>query len=133
MEQTLIIIKPDGLRRGLAGEILHRFERRGLTICQARMLTISPELAASHYAEHIGKPFFPALQAYMTSGPVLALVLQGPEVVTVARGMVGATNPLEAAPGTIRGDLALDKTENIVHASDSVASAQREIQLFFGG
>jgi nucleoside-diphosphate kinase len=131
MEQTLLIIKPDGMQRGLAGAVLERFERRGLRLSAARLLAISPQLADQHYAEHLEKPFYPALKAYMTSAPVLVVVLEGPSAVSVVRMMVGATNPFEAQPGTIRGDYALSKTENIIHASDSVASAQREIKLFF--
>ncbi len=133
MEQTLLIIKPDGMQRGLAGTVLARFERRGLKLCAARLLTISPELADQHYAEHLEKPFYPSLKAYMTAAPVLVFVLEGESAVSAVRTMVGATNPFEAQPGTIRGDYALSKTENIIHASDSVASAQREISLFFEG
>lgn len=131
VERTLVLVKPDGLKRGLAGTILARFEAKGLKLVAARLLTVSPELAARHYAEHEGKPFYPGLVQHITSGPVLALALEGRSAITVVRLMIGATNPQTAAPGTIRGDLALAMTPNLVHASDSPASAERELGLYF--
>jgi len=117
--------------RGLIGEVVGRLERRGLEVKAARMLMVSPELAGRHYAEHVGKPFYEDLVRFITSGPVFAMVVQGPAAIRVVRTMMGATNPLEAAPGTVRGDFALDVGENIVHSSDGPESAQREIALFF--
>ena len=131
-EQTLILIKPDALQRGLAGEILARFERRGLLISAARLLTASTELAEKHYAEHAEKPFFGELVGFITSGSTLALVLEGEDAVRVTRSTIGATNPVDAAPGTIRGDLALAMPDNLVHGSDSPETAAREIALWFG-
>lgn len=130
-ERTLVLVKPNGVARGLIGEVIGRLERRGLAIKAARMLVVSPELAARHYAEHVGKPFYESLVRFITSGPVFAMVVQGPAAVRVVRTMMGATNPLEAAPGTVRGDFALDVGENVVHSSDSPESAEREIGLFF--
>ena len=131
-EQTLILIKPDALERGLAGEILARFERRGLLISAARLLTASTELAEKHYAEHAEKPFFGELVGFITSGSTLALVLEGEDAVRVTRSTIGATNPVDAAAGTIRGDLALAMPDNLVHGSDSSETAAREIALWFG-
>ena len=131
MEQTLVFVKPDGVRRGLVGTILKRFEKRGLVIEQMKMMTISSEQSDQHYKEHLDKPFYPKLKAYVTSGPVVVMVLKGEGVVNLIRKMVGATNSAEAEPGTIRGDFAHTLTENVVHASDSVASATREIGLYF--
>ena len=131
VEKSLILIKPDGVRRGLIGEVISRFERRGFTIVDMKMLTVSSELADAHYQEHIDKPFYPGLKSYITSGPIIAFVIQGESAVRVTRQMVGATDPADAAPGTIRGTYALIKSENIIHASDSVESAAREISLYF--
>jgi nucleoside-diphosphate kinase len=131
VETTLVLVKPDGMRRRLAGEIIARFERRGLELRGARLLKIPRTLAQQHYAEHKGKPFYPGLVSFITSGPVLALAVHGESAVGVVRTMMGATNPLDSAPGTIRGDFALELSENIVHGSDSKASAKRELGLFF--
>lgn len=131
VERTLVLVKPDGMRRRLAGEIFGRFERRGLALRGARLLKISRPMAQAHYAEHKGKPFFDGLVSFITSGPVLALALEGESAISVVRAMMGATNPVDSAPGTIRGDFALELSENIVHGSDSKASAKRELALFF--
>ena len=131
METTLVLVKPDGMRRRLAGEILARFERRGLELRGARLLKITRPLAQQHYAEHKGKPFYGGLVDFITSAPVLALAVRGESAVSVVRTMMGATNPLDSAVGTIRGDYALELSENIVHGSDSKASAKRELGLFF--
>jgi len=131
LERTLVLIKPDGVRRGLVGEILARFERKGLKILAAKSLRVTPELAQRHYAEHHGKPFYPALMQHITSGPILAFALEGRSAIGVVRLLLGATNPQQAAPGTIRGDLALGITPNLVHASDSAESAARELALYF--
>ncbi len=130
-ETTLVLVKPDGVRRGLSGEIVARFERRGLELRGARLLKIPKPLAQQHYAEHKGKPFFGELVSFITSGPVLALAVRGESAIGTVRTMMGATNPLDSAPGTIRGDYALELSENIVHGSDSKASAKRELGLFF--
>ena len=130
-ETTLVLVKPDGMRRGLAGEIVARFERRGLELRGARLLRVSRAMARKHYAEHKGKPFFDGLVEFNSSAPVLALAVSGESAVSVVRDMMGATNPLDSAPGTIRGDYALELSENIVHGSDSRASARRELALFF--
>ena len=127
-----MLIKPDALERKLAGDILARFEQRGLEIREARLLTVDRSLADEHYAEHREKPFFGELVAFITSGPTLALVLEGESAISVVRTTMGATNPTDAAPGTIRGDLALAMPDNLVHGSDSPESAQREIALWFG-
>ena len=126
-----MLVKPDGVRRGLCGEIVARFERRGYDLRGARLLKVSGPLAREHYAEHRGKPFFGDLVSFITSGPVLALAVRGESAISVVRTMMGATNPLDSAPGTIRGDFALELSENIVHGSDSKASAKRELGLFF--
>lgn len=131
MEQTFFMIKPDGVRRHLMGAILSRVEAKGLNVRAMRLLTIDRELASKHYAEHKGKGFYEELIAFITSGPVLAMVLEGPEAVRQVRAMMGATNPAEAAPGTIRADFATVMSENVVHGSDSPESARREIGLFF--
>lgn len=129
-----MICKPDAVKRGLVGEILARLERRGLKLVQAQLRTVDAPTAATHYAEHVGKPFYESLISHITSGPALLVVVGGPAGTwQVVRQMMGATNPAEAAPGTIRGDLALSMTENLIHGSDSAASAQREIGLFFPG
>jgi nucleoside-diphosphate kinase len=130
-ERTLVLIKPDAVRRGLAGEILRRFELRGLEIREARLLTVDRELAREHYAEHAEKPFFGELVEFITSGPTLALVLEGEGAIATVRTTIGATNPADAGPGTIRGDLALSMPDNLVHGSDSAESAAREISLWF--
>jgi nucleoside-diphosphate kinase len=131
VEQTLVLIKPDALQRALAGEILARFERRGLSITQAKLLNVDRRLAEEHYSEHREKPFFGELVEFITSAPTLALVLEGEGAISVLRATMGATNPAEAAPGTIRGDLALSMPDNLVHGSDSPESARREIALWF--
>lgn len=132
MEKTLILVKPDGVRRNLTGEIISRFERRGFSIVDLRMLTVDEEMASRHYAEHADKPFFGELVEFITSGPTVAMVIEGPDVIRVARTMMGATNPADAAPGTIRGDLAAAMPDNVIHGSDSAESATREIGIFFG-
>jgi len=131
VERTLVVVKPDGVRRGLVGEIIGRLERKGLKIVAAKSVRVTPELAQRHYAEHQGKPFYPALIQHITSGPVVALALEGRSAISVVRLVTGATNPQLAAPGTIRGDLALGITPNLVHASDSPESAARELALYF--
>jgi len=131
VETTLVLVKPDGMSRGLAGEIVARVERRGYELRGARLLKIPRALAAEHYAEHKGKPFYADLVSFITSGPVLALAVRGENAIAGLRAMMGATNPADAAPGTIRGDLATELSENIVHGSDSRASAKRELALFF--
>jgi nucleoside-diphosphate kinase len=131
VETTLVLVKPDGMQRRLAGEVLGRLERRGLELRGAKLLKISRALAAQHYAEHKGKSFYAELVSFITSGPVLALAVRGESAVSVVRAMMGATNPLDSAPGTIRGDFATELSENIVHGSDSKASARRELGLFF--
>ena len=131
-ERTLILVKPDGTERRLAGEILARFERRGLTLVAAKLVRVERELAEQHYAEHAEKPFFSELVDFITSGTTLALVLEGDDAVRVTRSTIGATNPVDAAPGTIRGDLALAMPNNLVHGSDSPETAEREIALWFG-
>ena len=131
MDRTLILVKPDAFARGLTGEILARFERKGLRIAAMKHMTMDESLAERHYAEHEGKPFFGELVEFITSGPLVALVLEGHEAVKAARQVIGATNPLEAATGSIRGDFALEVGQNMVHGSDSNDSAAREIGLFF--
>jgi nucleoside-diphosphate kinase len=130
-ERTLVLIKPDAMQRALAGEILARFERRGLVVKAARLVLVDRELAERHYEEHREKPFFGELVDFITSAPTLALVLEGESAIEVVRTTMGATNPTSAAPGTIRGDLALAMPDNLVHGSDSPASAAREIALWF--
>jgi nucleoside-diphosphate kinase len=131
MDRTLILVKPDAFMRGLTGEILARFERKGLIIAAMKYMTMERGLAESHYAEHAGKPFFSDLVDFITGGPLVALVLEGHEAVTAARQVIGATNPLEAAPGSIRGEFGLEVQTNLVHGSDSAESAAREVGLFF--
>lgn len=131
IERTLVLIKPSAVVRGLVGEVISRMERRGLTIKVARMLMVTPEMAAQHYAEHKGKEFYEPLVKHITSGPVFAMVVEGLSAVEVVRTMMGSTNPLEAAPGTVRGDFGLDMRRNVVHSADSLASAEREIAIFF--
>jgi nucleoside-diphosphate kinase len=130
-ERTLVLIKPDAVGRGLAGEILSRFELRGLTIRAAKLVLVDRELAQRHYEEHTEKPFFGELVEFITSAPTLALVLEGESAISIVRTTMGATNPADAAPGTIRGDLALAMPDNLVHGSDSPESAEREIGLWF--
>ena len=131
MEETLVLIKPDGVKRQICGEILTRYERKGLIIKAMKLLQTPKELAQEHYAEHKDKPFFGELVDFITSGPVLAFVLAGKNAVTSVRTINGATNPVDATPGSIRGDYALTMNSNVVHASDSVDSAAREIHLWF--
>jgi len=131
LERTLVLVKPDAMRRALAGEIVARLERRGLELRAARLLTVDRSLAEEHYAEHSEKPFFGELVEFITSGPTLALVVEGEAAIKVVRTTMGATNPADAAPGTIRGDLSLSMPDNLVHGSDSPESAEREIRLWF--
>jgi nucleoside-diphosphate kinase len=131
MERTLILVKPDAFGRGLTGEILARFERKGLRIVAMKHMTVEKELAQQHYAEHRERPFFGELVEFITGGPLVALVLEGYEAIRAARQVIGATNPLEAAPGSIRGDYALEVQTNMVHGSDAPESSAREIGLFF--
>jgi nucleoside-diphosphate kinase len=132
MDRTLILVKPDAFARGLSGEIIARFERKGLKIAALRRMTVSRELAERHYAEHAARPFFGELVDFITSGPIVAMVLEGAHAVGAARQVIGATDPLEAAPGSIRGDFAVEMGQNMVHGSDSGESAARESALFFG-
>jgi nucleoside-diphosphate kinase len=131
-ERTLVLIKPDAMQRRLAGQILARFEARGLTVKAARLVQVDEALAGEHYAEHAEKPFFGELVEFITSSPTLALVLEGEGAIAVVRSTMGSTNPATSAPGTIRGDLALSMPDNLVHGSDSPESAQREVSLWFG-
>ena len=131
MDRTLILIKPDAFARNLSGEIIARFERKGLRIAAMKHMTADEGLAKQHYAEHEGKPFFGELVDFITSGPLVAMVLEGQDAVRAARQVIGATNPLEAAPGSIRGDFAVEVGKNMVHGSDAPESAQREASLFF--
>jgi nucleoside-diphosphate kinase len=130
-ERTLVLIKPDAVRRGLVGDVISRFERKGLTIEEMRLRTMDAALADAHYAEHVDKPFYPPLKEFMTSGPLVAMILSGDQAIEVVRALTGATDGRKAAPGTIRGDFSLSNRENLVHASDSPESAKREIQLWF--
>ena len=131
MSQTLILVKPDAFERSMTGEILARFERKGLRIAALKKMTASEEIAREHYAEHTEKPFFGELVEFITGGPLVAAVLEGPGAVEAARQLIGSTNPVEAAPGSIRGDFALEVTFNMVHGSDSEESAEREIAIWF--
>lgn len=131
MERTLILVKPDGVAKGLIGEVIGRFERRGFKVAALKLLRLSTAQAEKHYAEHKGKPFFAGLVDFITSGPLVAMVIEGDNAIKAARTMMGATNPLDAAPGTIRGDYAIDIGSNIIHGSDSLASAAREIDIYF--
>jgi nucleoside-diphosphate kinase len=131
MDRTLILVKPDAFARGLTGEIIARFERKGLTVVALKHMTVTEDLAKRHYAEHEGKPFFSELVEFITSAPLVAMVLEGEEAVTAARQVIGATNPLEATTGSIRGDFAVKVGQNMVHGSDSAESAAREAGLFF--
>ena len=132
VQKTFIMIKPDGVQRGLIGEVVRRFESKGLQLVGAKLMNVSKELAEKHYAEHQEKPFFGELVSFITSGPVFATVWQGDDVIALARLMMGKTKPIDSAPGTIRGDFAASITNNIIHGSDSEESAQREISLWFG-
>ncbi len=131
VERTFVMVKPGGVERGLAGEVLRRFEARGYRLRAAKYMKVSTKLAKEHYGEHKARPFFGELIEGITRGPVFAMVIEGESIVTVARTMIGATNPADSAPGTIRGDLATELSENVVHGSDSAASAKREIALWF--
>lgn len=131
METTLLLVKPDGVRRGLIGEVISRIERKKLRLTGLRMMQVDEELARKHYEEHLEKPFFPELLSFITSGPIVAMAITGEESISVVRGLMGATDPKKAAPGTVRGDLGLEVTENIVHGSDGTESAKRELGLFF--
>lgn len=131
MSRTLILVKPDAFERGLTGEVVARFERRGLRIAALKSMTASEEIAHKHYAEHTEKPFFGELVSFITGGPLVAMVLEGHEAVTAARQTIGATNPVDATPGSIRGDYALEVTYNMVHGSDSEESAEREVDIWF--
>ncbi|HZA39413.1 MAG TPA: nucleoside-diphosphate kinase [Actinomycetota bacterium] len=131
-QQTFVMVKPDGVRRRLVGEVVRRIEAKGYELKEMKLFTIEESLAKKHYAEHTEKPFFGELVSFVTSGPVVAMVVEGPDAVTGMRQIMGATNPLDAVPGSIRGDFASFITENIVHGSDSPESAEREINLFFG-
>ncbi len=131
VERTFVMVKPGGVERGLVGEVVQRFERRGYSLRGLKLMKVTAKLAKEHYAEHKGKPFFGELIDGITAGPVAAMVVEGEKAVSVARLMIGATNPVDAAPGTIRGDLAMDMGENVVHGSDSLKSAKREIALWF--
>lgn len=133
MERSLVLVKPDGVQRGLIGEVIARFERRGLRLVGAKFMQVSLDLAKQHYAEHEGKPFYAGLVDYITSGPSLVMVLEGPRAIEMTRSTVGSTRPWEAAPGTIRADFGTSVGRNLVHASDSVASGEREVGLFFAG
>jgi nucleoside-diphosphate kinase len=132
MERTFVMVKPDGVRRGLVGEVIGRLERKGLLLRRIRMLQIDEEMAGRHYAEHVDKPFYADLVSFITGGPVVAMEWEGEEAVAVARTLMGATDPKQAGPGTIRGDFGLAITENIVHGSDSPDNAARELGIFFG-
>ena len=131
IQKTFLMVKPDGVKRQLVGDIVDRFERKGFELKGAKLMQISQELAEKHYAEHAEKPFFGELTDFITSGPVFAMVWEGENVISVARLMMGATNPAESAPGTIRGDYSTTVSHNVIHGSDSLASAEREIGLFF--
>ncbi|WP_445492196.1 nucleoside-diphosphate kinase [Niallia sp. 03133] len=131
MERTFLMVKPDGVQRNLIGKIIERFEQKGFQLVGAKLMQVSQELAEKHYQEHVEKPFFSDLVGFITSGPVFAMVWQGEEVITKARQMMGKTNPLEALPGTIRGDFGVIMRKNIIHGSDGIESAAREIALFF--
>ncbi|THJ75370.1 MULTISPECIES: nucleoside-diphosphate kinase [Frankia] len=132
-ERTLILVKPDGVSRGLVGEVVGRLERKGLTLVALELRTLERSVAETHYGEHASKPFFGELVEFITSGPLVALVAEGPRAVEASRGLIGATDPVKAAPGSLRGDYALEIGQNLVHGSDSPESAKREIDLFFPG
>lgn len=131
MERTLILAKPDAVQRGLVGEIVSRFERRGLQIVGMKLMNVSTSLAREHYKEHVGKPFFKGLVEYITSTPVVAMAIEGPNAIDICRTTIGATNPVAATPGSIRGDFGVQVGRNLVHGSDSVKNGKREVKLFF--
>jgi nucleoside-diphosphate kinase len=131
MQRTLVLLKPDCVQRRLMGRVIERFENKGLNVIAMRMLRVTPELAAEHYAEHVGKPFYPGLQSYITSAPVVAMVVEGPEAIRVVRDLLGATSGLKAVAGTVRGDFSTSQQKNLVHGSDGPESAAREISLYF--
>lgn len=131
MEKTLVLVKPDGVERRLCGAIISRFERREFQVVALKMCKISREMAERHYAEHVGKPFFPGLVDFITSGPIVAMIVQGDNAIRTVRAMMGTTNPVDAMPGTIRGDYALNMSRNVIHGSDSPESAAHEIEIFF--
>jgi nucleoside-diphosphate kinase len=131
IERTLVLVKPDGVRRGLAGEVVSRLERKGLTLVAMELRNLDKEIAEAHYAEHAERPFFGELVEFITGGPLVALVVEGPNAVAGTRRLMGVTNPIEATPGSIRGDYALEIGQNLVHGSDSPESAEREIGIFF--
>ena len=131
MQRTLVLVKPDAVQRGLAGEVISRLERKGLKIVGAKMMRVDEPLARRHYEAHLDRPFFPSLLAFITSSPIVALALEGPNAIDITRSVMGATNPLEAIPGSIRGDLALSVGPNLIHGSDSEEAAARELALFF--
>src|SRR2546428_7578260 len=132
VERTVVLVKPDAMARGLAGEIVRRIEARGMTLRAAKLIRVSRDLAERHYDEHREKPFFGELVEFITSGPTLAIVIEGESAISVVRSTIGATNPADASPGTIRGDLALAMPDNLVHGSDSAESAEREVRMWFG-
>lgn len=131
LEQSLVLLKPDAVERRLMGQIISRFEAKGLNIVALKMLRVTPELAKLHYAEHVAKPFYPSLEAFITSAPIVAMAVEGIDVIRLIRDMLGATSGLKAAPGTIRGDFSSSRQMNLVHASDSPESAERELKLYF--
>lgn len=131
VERSLVLLKPDCVQRRLTGRVISRFEEKGLNVIAMKLMMVTPELARRHYAEHVEKPFYPGLEAYITSGPIVAMIVEGPEAIQVIRAMVGPTNGLEAPAGTIRGDFSTSKQMNLVHASDGAESASREMAIFF--
>ena len=131
MQRTLVLLKPDAIQRGLSGEIISRLERKGLRFAAVKLMRVSNELAQRHYGEHVGKPFFDGLVAFITSSPIIAMVVEGEDAVALVRAAMGATDPADAAPGTVRGDLAVSIGMNLIHGSDSEESAKREVELFF--
>lgn len=131
VERTLVLLKPDAVARRLSGEILRRFETRGLKIVGLKLMQVTPELSKQHYAEHVAKPFYPQLESFITSGPIVAIALEGPEAISVVRAMMGPTNGRQAAPGTIRGDFGLSRQMNLVHGSDGPDAAARELAIYF--
>lgn len=130
-QRTLVLVKPDGVQRGLIGAVVGRLEQTGLKIIGMKMLTIDPDLAARHYAEHVQKPFYKGLVGFITSGPVVAMCIEGPNAIAIVRKVMGSTNPVDATPGTIRGDLAIDLGRNVIHGSANSGDAEREVALFF--
>jgi nucleoside-diphosphate kinase len=132
MQRTLVLVKPDAVQRGLAGEVISRLERKGLKLVGVKMMRVDESLARQHYEAHVERPFFPSLLAFITSSPIVALAVEGPNAIDITRGVMGATNPLEATPGSIRGDMALSVGPNLIHGSDSEEAAARELALFFG-